>query len=604
MLSGLAFPVILMFSSGMMGSAVAVNYMAFTFFLFPLSIGYAIVKHDLFEIDAMLRRGVYYLSLTTILTLTYLAAVTVLDLTLRTSEVAQSPLFPLLFTLTVVLFLNPLKESLQRVVDRVFFRLRYNPKKVLEGTSASLASTLQIDTILSLIWNTIQDTVRVTRGGLFLHSPDSGCYVFVYPPIEHGSSLLAPHPLIRAIREKEGNFSRYDLDSDTFSAAVQTACREAFDALDAELIVPVLFQGDLLGLIVLGRKESGTFFSGDDVDFLTTLANQGALSISHARAYQEIQDLNVGLEHKVEERTQALAQANAELHTSLVELEHAYGDLQRSQENLVRAEKMAALGRLTAGIAHEMNTPLGASLSSLKLIRDLVREYQAAVDDPDITPSDHRDIAAEMDNLVQLTQQWMEKATAHIRSLKLHTRDLQQGHAQDFSVLEMIEDVQILLAHRLRLSQCTVTVTCPTPQPILYGDPSKLGQVLTNLIVNAIDAYKEAGSSGGDIRLEVNEEPQLLEIRVCDQGCGIAEENREQIFDELFSTKPLGEGTGLGLSIARDIVTNFFGGTIQVESALGQGSTFLLRLPRRESPQPQPLSKEHAERTTHTQSEP
>jgi signal transduction histidine kinase len=234
-----------------------------------------------------------------------------------------------------------------------------------------------------------------------------------------------------------------------------------------------------------------------------------------------------------------------------------------------------------------MSTPLGASLSSLKLIRDLVKEYQASIDDPDITPSDHQNIAAEMDNLVHLTQQWMEKATAHIRSLRLHTRDLQQEHAQDFSVLQTIEDVHLLLAHRLRLSRCTLTVPCPTPQSVLYGDPSKLGQVLTNLVVNAIDAYKEAGTPGGDIRIEINEEPQLLEIRVRDQGCGIANKNRDKIFDELFSTKPLGEGTGLGLSIARDIITNFFGGTIQLESVLGQGSTFLLRLPRRHSPQTQ-----------------
>jgi C4-dicarboxylate-specific signal transduction histidine kinase len=105
------------------------------------------------------------------------------------------------------------------------------------------------------------------------------------------------------------------------------------------------------------------------------LANQGALSISNARAYQAIQDFNLALEHKVEERTQELARANEELHTSLQQLEQAYPDVQRSQENLLRAEKMAALGRMTAGIAHEMNTPLGASLTSLKLLQELVDEY-------------------------------------------------------------------------------------------------------------------------------------------------------------------------------------------------------------------------------------
>jgi len=112
----------------------------------------------------------------------------------------------------------------------------------------------------------------------------------------------------------------------------------------------------------------------------------------------------------------------------------------------------------------------------------------------------------------------------------------------------------------------------------MHGDPSKLGQVLTNLIINAIDAYKDL--SGGEIHVEVAEAGSHLEICVRDHGCGIPHENIGRIFEEFFSTKPIGEGTGLGLSIARDIVTNFFGGVISAESTPGQESVFTLRLPR------------------------
>jgi len=256
--------------------------------------------------------------------------------------------------------------------------------------------------------------------------------------------------------------------------------------------------------------------------------------------------------------------------------------LQRSQENLIRAEKMADLGRLTAGIAHEMNTPLGASLTSLKLVRGLVEEYRASISDSAVTKRDHEEIAAEMDKLVGATQQWMEKAAMYIRSLKLHTRDLKQGEERTFSILPVIDDAVLLLSHRLRLSQCTLAVSCTSSDPTLHGDPSKLGQVLTNLIINATDAHKDAGKEEGEIHLEINEDRDILEIRVKDEGCGIAEEDREKIFDEFYSTKPLGEGTGLGLPIARDIVSNLFGGTIRVESPEGQGSTFILRFPREE----------------------
>jgi signal transduction histidine kinase len=137
----------------------------------------------------------------------------------------------------------------------------------------------------------------------------------------------------------------------------------------------------------------------------------------------------------------------------------------------------------------------------------------------------------------------------------------------------------------LRNSRCTVTVACSVAAPILRGDPSKFGQVLTNLIGNAMDAYKDAEKERGAIVVAVQEAQETLEIRVHDQGCGIPPDNLEKIFDELFSTKPLGEGTGLGLTISRNIMTNFFGGAIRVESTLGQGSTFILSFPRSGKPQ-------------------
>jgi signal transduction histidine kinase len=103
---------------------------------------------------------------------------------------------------------------------------------------------------------------------------------------------------------------------------------------------------------------------------------------------------------------------------------------------------------------------------------------------------------------------------------------------------------------------------------------------LTNLIVNAIDAYKDMDKEGREVHIKVDEDGNFLKISLSDQGCGIPPENIEKVFGEFFSTKSLGEGTGLGLPIARDIVTNLFAGTISVESTPGQGSTFVLQLPR------------------------
>jgi two-component system NtrC family sensor kinase len=258
-----------------------------------------------------------------------------------------------------------------------------------------------------------------------------------------------------------------------------------------------------------------------------------------------------------------------------------------SPAQLRQAEQMAAFGRLAAGMAHEMNTPLGASMTSLKLLHDLVEEYKAATADPDFSAGDHRQLAREMDDFVSATRTWVEKAATHIRSLKLYTAAVQRSEDSHFSVLQTIEDVRLLLSHRFRLSLTKLMVTCSASDPMLYGDAGKLGQVLTNLISNAIDAHKLAGRRDGEIRVEVRDDGDLLEIRVIDQGCGISPEHIDRIFDEFFSTKAFGEGTGLGLSIARNIISRFFEGTIQVQSTLGQGSVFSIRLPSRSPGNPQ-----------------
>lgn len=117
---------------------------------------------------------------------------------------------------------------------------------------------------------------------------------------------------------------------------------------------------------------------------------------------------------------------------------------------------------------------------------------------------------------------------------------------------------------------------------MLFGDPGKLGQVLTNLLSNAIDANIEAARTNAEMRIGLQEDRQWLTISVHDQGLGILPDKLTRIFDEFYSSKPSGEGTGLGLSIARDIVSNYFRGTISVESVLGEGSTFIVRLARAE----------------------
>jgi signal transduction histidine kinase len=243
---------------------------------------------------------------------------------------------------------------------------------------------------------------------------------------------------------------------------------------------------------------------------------------------------------------------------------------------------MATLGRLTAGIAHEISTPLGASLTSLSVLEDLARECRAALDAPDMAPDERRAIADEIGEVASEARAWTEKAARFVRSIKGYTlgrREVVQE--REFSVGDVIDETRQLLAHRLRLCRCTLQVELAAATPALYGDAGKLGQVLTNLITNAIDAYRDAGAEGGEIGVVATPDGNAVVLRVRDRGAGISREHLPRIFDELFTTKPPGLGTGLGLSICRAIVGECFGGAIDVESEVGRGSTFTVRLPIR-----------------------
>jgi C4-dicarboxylate-specific signal transduction histidine kinase len=270
----------------------------------------------------------------------------------------------------------------------------------------------------------------------------------------------------------------------------------------------------------------------------------------------------------------ALALENVRLVKNLAE---AYRRLQEDQKQLLAAEKMASLGRLTAGIAHEMNTPLAAMRAGLSEINNLIVEYQNAIGDSDITPDDHRGIISDMQKAAQLTISSAERAAAFVRSIKSQTRDSSSNERIRFKIVPVIKDTLLLLDHALRYGKCTATFEYDADDLDLIGSPGRLSQVITNLMTNAMDA--SAARGGGPIQVQLTHTPHGLDLRVSDSGTGIPPEILPKIFEPMFTTKPFGQGTGLGLTIIHDIVTGDFGGTVEVASQPGQGTTFTIHFP-------------------------
>jgi signal transduction histidine kinase len=265
--------------------------------------------------------------------------------------------------------------------------------------------------------------------------------------------------------------------------------------------------------------------------------------------------------------------------------------LQSQQRHLLIAEKMAALERLSDCIAHEMNNHLTAVVTSLDLIQaQLIQARRLHPDDQlYLQRSD-----AVLNNL----HRWVEsgrKAAIHsadfLRSLTDNARRSPQGRAEAFPLVTSLSDVTKLLQPLCEQRHCQLSVHIDEPDAVLYGESGKFSQVVMNLVHNAVDAYADAGAgSEQPIWITLTRRGEHLVLDVTDAGSGIASEHLAQVFDYHFTTKPAGKGTGLGLSIVHEIIVGHFGGSIDVHSRPGQGTTFTITFPQR----PVDVSREFA----------
>lgn len=266
-----------------------------------------------------------------------------------------------------------------------------------------------------------------------------------------------------------------------------------------------------------------------------------------------------------------------QVETHAHELEQAYSTLQKQQEMLLIVEKMASLGRLTAGIAHEMNTPLAAVRSALSTMTELIKEYHAAIGDAEVTVDDHLEIAQEMQQVVTLATKAAERASGFVRGIKSQTRALSSQDHILFDAVLVTRESLLLLGHILRERKCEAVFEPSEDMVEMRGVPGRFAQIVTNLVTNAVDACFSKG--GGTITLRLVKRSNEVELQVSDPGSGITPEVLPRIYDPMFTTKPFGQSTGLGLTIVHDIITGEFGGTIEVSSRVGEGTTFTVHFP-------------------------
>jgi DNA-binding LacI/PurR family transcriptional regulator/signal transduction histidine kinase len=261
------------------------------------------------------------------------------------------------------------------------------------------------------------------------------------------------------------------------------------------------------------------------------------------------------------------------------ELEKTARSLRENRRMLLISEKMASLGRLTAGMAHEMNTPLAAVRAALSEAGRLAEELKASIGDAKVTADDYNEMAGELSASIDLAVKAADKLAAFIRSIKSQTRSTAGQEMRIFDTVAAVEDALLLTAHIQKQGKGRVTFSRSADSIPLLGVPGRFTQMAVNLVTNAVEACAPAG---GDVEIRLEKKSDSVELNVSDRGRGISPENLTKVFDPMFSTKPFGDAAGLSLTIVHDIVTGEFEGTIDVESVVDQGTVFTVRLPCRE----------------------
>jgi two-component system NtrC family sensor kinase len=271
------------------------------------------------------------------------------------------------------------------------------------------------------------------------------------------------------------------------------------------------------------------------------------------------ESINVDLEREVRRRTEALEQRNAELHEAL-------DKLRRAQDNLVRSEKLASMGRLVAGIAHEINNPVNAVINSLGPLDELVKKIAAGENEPSPVT-----LAKEAEEILAVVQRGASRTKAIVQALHGYARG-DESTSRPVDLARSVEDTLGLLQHRLRHVKVHRDIDANVR---IVGFPGQVDQVLMNLLTNAAQAI---GERGGVITVGAHNQDDRVVLTIADDGPGIPSEVLPRIFDPFFTTKDVGEGSGLGLSIVHGIIERH-GGHIDVASHPGQGTKFTITFP-------------------------
>jgi signal transduction histidine kinase len=500
---------------------------------------YAILKYRLMDIKViMTRTGIFVIVYTLVLGIPFILSMITRDFFVL--HLGTNWWLGPFMLLTIFATIGPFVYIyLQRRTETILLREQRVYQENLKSAARELAHIHKLKRLLNMIVHIVTKTVHISHSVIYLIDENSHDYILKATRNLKEKTIIsipAKDPLITWFTNSREPlvYEEVNRKAEDSPDSVFIQLSALMKQLHATVIVPGFLNNRLIGFLILGEKRLGGFYTSQDLDTFTVLANQAALAIENAMLYENMED-------QVRQRTNELVD---------------------TQKQLIQAEKLATIGTLAGGVAHEINNPLTAILTNVQMLLLL---------------------NTTLDKDSRESLELVEEATKRCRTIvqKLMTYAKKPLEPTTISKVDMelaIRNVVDFLGYQLNQDNITIVTSKKGDIPLLWANRNELEQVLTNLILNSRDAIKNL-KKAGKIWITLSHDHEWIIIDVKDEGTGIPQDILAKIFDPFFTTKEVGKGVGLGLSICQSIIEKHKG-TVRVESEPNKGTTFTVKLPK------------------------